>query len=524
MVAAVVGLLSLNACVDDAVSPNVDAIRAAKAKQLESVAAYNNAMAEAELIRANAEKALNDANIEYRKAETAAKETEAENAAWLLENAKAEYAMRLDAIKANAEAEVAAAKLAALAAQKLLTDYADQEIQRLFDLYKTPNDKVITLSGQLITESAKVAGLKAGVVTAEAVVKQTVVTETHNINKFKATKAALEKLGNDKDALEVQSKTLEAELKGLEDQLANLDEPRIEAQEALDAGKAQTKVTYDLSEGEYVTTSSLETVKAVAWIKNEVPSYITVVQEKEDVYSLLQSGVLRARTYFTDQVKAEQNILGKQKVTNPATPATGLYLNLDNAETALATARTDLAAAEATGSGITQDQIDAMKDNITRNLEPAVETAKEAIATQLEVIAEKDAKLTAYEDAIATFAGANKTAYDAAIANIATLQAAYDKEDAAYQLVADEYDTKDATKAAIDRLAGGLSDLNTEIAQLDKDIADSEETIANMTDVADAQALLDILEAEIKQIEVEIDVQKALAAKAKAALDEALKA
>ncbi|MCS3121506.1 hypothetical protein NXV95_20705 [Bacteroides fragilis] len=96
MVAVLLGALSLGACVDNDESASVEAVRNAKAKQLESVAALNNAKAEAEKITAEAEAALKNAQAEYQKEMT--------------EEAKQKFAVKLELIKANAERDIALAK------------------------------------------------------------------------------------------------------------------------------------------------------------------------------------------------------------------------------------------------------------------------------------------------------------------------------------------------------------------------------------------------------------------------------
>ena len=68
MVAVLLGALSLGACVDDNESASVTAVREAKAKQLESIAAMNNAEAEAKLIYAQAEAQLKAAEAALQQA------------------------------------------------------------------------------------------------------------------------------------------------------------------------------------------------------------------------------------------------------------------------------------------------------------------------------------------------------------------------------------------------------------------------------------------------------------------------
>ena len=68
MVAVLLGALSLGACVDDNESQSVTDLRGAKAEQLRSIAAMNNAEAEAKLIYANAEAQLKAAEAALKQA------------------------------------------------------------------------------------------------------------------------------------------------------------------------------------------------------------------------------------------------------------------------------------------------------------------------------------------------------------------------------------------------------------------------------------------------------------------------
>lgn len=68
MVAVLLGALTLGACVDNEESASVTNVREAKAEQLKSIAAMNNAEAQAKLIFANAEAALKAAQADAEKA------------------------------------------------------------------------------------------------------------------------------------------------------------------------------------------------------------------------------------------------------------------------------------------------------------------------------------------------------------------------------------------------------------------------------------------------------------------------
>ena len=77
IIAAMLGALTFGACVDNNESASVENVRNAKAEELKSLAALNNAKAQAELIAANAEAALKASQAAINEAEAAIKEAKA---------------------------------------------------------------------------------------------------------------------------------------------------------------------------------------------------------------------------------------------------------------------------------------------------------------------------------------------------------------------------------------------------------------------------------------------------------------
>lgn len=101
--ALALGSTTLTSCVDDNESASVTAIRDAKAQQLASIAALNNAQAKAQELRAQAEADLAAANAAYQQALA---DQEASKAEFLAEKYKA----KLEALKAQYEAQIMEAK------------------------------------------------------------------------------------------------------------------------------------------------------------------------------------------------------------------------------------------------------------------------------------------------------------------------------------------------------------------------------------------------------------------------------
>lgn len=121
MVAVLLGALSLGACVEDNESASVTAVRDAKAKQLESIAAMNNAEAQAKLIYAEAEAQL-------KAAEAALKQALADKAAAEALIKELEAQMAQDAYDAELAARLAAAEQARLEAEAAIAR-VDGELQ-----------------------------------------------------------------------------------------------------------------------------------------------------------------------------------------------------------------------------------------------------------------------------------------------------------------------------------------------------------------------------------------------------------
>ena len=106
MAAVLASALTLGACVEDKESQSVIDVRNAKTEQLKSVAAMNNATAEATRMLAEADAALKAAQAEAVKAETALKVTENELARVNVELAKVKLELagvEIDSAKAELE-------------------------------------------------------------------------------------------------------------------------------------------------------------------------------------------------------------------------------------------------------------------------------------------------------------------------------------------------------------------------------------------------------------------------------------
>lgn len=186
MVAVLLGALTLGACVDDNESQSVTDVRNAKAEQLKSIAAMNNAEAQAKIIyaeadakikeqeaalkKAQADKAAAEAEVAKLKAQMDAAAYDAELAARLAqaEKKKANAEAKLASIQGEAEkyqlelkARIAVLQKELLVAQNKLTNAQDKaesaEMARLETLAK----KYATLLYSLTEEKNNLADLNA---------------------------------------------------------------------------------------------------------------------------------------------------------------------------------------------------------------------------------------------------------------------------------------------------------------------------------------------------------------------------
>ncbi len=217
MVAVLLGALSLGACVDDNESASVTAVREAKAAQLNSIAAMNNAEAEAKLIYAEAEAQLKAAEAALQQAladKVAAEAKIKELEAQMAEDAyDAELAARLaQAEQERLTAEAAIARIngelqyyqmdlerriaelqkellqAQMDLQNKQDDIASQEMARLNKLAKNYS----TLLYSVTEEKQSLAQLEAGKLALEAELADWQVEKEQSIAENNATIAFID--------------------------------------------------------------------------------------------------------------------------------------------------------------------------------------------------------------------------------------------------------------------------------------------------------------------------------------------
>ena len=192
MVAVLLGALTLGACVDDNESQSVTDVRNAKAEQLKSIAAMNNAEAQAKLVYANAEAKLKEAEAALKQAQADKEAAEAKIKDLEAKLAADSYNAKLAAELAKAEQEKAAADAAIASIKGEAEKYQLQLQARIAELQKD----LLVAQGKLTAEQD--AAASAEMRRLEKLAKNygtllySYTEEQNNLAKLKAKKLKME--------------------------------------------------------------------------------------------------------------------------------------------------------------------------------------------------------------------------------------------------------------------------------------------------------------------------------------------
>ena len=428
--ALALGSTTLTSCVDDNESASVTAIRDAKAQQLASIAALNNAQAKAQELRAQAEADLAAANAAYQQALA---DQEASKAEFLAEKYKA----KLEALKAQYEAQIMEAKKDAADYEQQLWDKLDTHLGDLYTSYTTALGKVETLNKDIFDAQFELANVDVNQEAADAAAKEQINSINTQITYKTAQIERLKTQVGDKDALFKQ-------MNDLADQaykLINTDKPaakkaRDAANEAYDEAYApidytkvnatwtdeHAKLEWEKTALDYIfavdTLKQIETEGSLAnkliqrvseKVENAVEGcYITgnvgtwVLTEGSEYLQATQQAV----NYLNQQITNAQTTLGK--TTDAADVNGSLYAKQKAAEEAKKAA--DVAyAADPTNTSLKTD---------AENAAVSLMQAQEAVTSGIETLTDAQNKLKSYNNAIAavTKDSEQQKAYVAAVA------------------------------------------------------------------------------------------------------------
>ena len=272
MVAVLLGALSLGACVDDNESASVTAVRDAKAAQLNSIAAMNNAEAEAKLIYAQAEAQLKAAEAALQQAladkvaaeakikdleaqmaedaydaELAARLAQAEQDRLTAEAAIARINGELQYYQMDLEKRIAVLQVELMQAQMNLQnkqdDIADQEMARLNKLAKNYSTLLYSVTEEKKNlsnlETSKLQ-LEAELVDLKEVKEETIAQNNAKIEVIDKQIAMFKEYANyteDVNALQNELDLKVAEVNLANDKKTALRKAYTEAKKALDENK-----------------------------------------------------------------------------------------------------------------------------------------------------------------------------------------------------------------------------------------------------------------------------------------------
>ena len=486
MVAVLLGALSLGACVDDNESASVTSIRNAKAQQLEALAALSSAQAEAELIVANAEAALKQAKAAYQQALANAKESE-------IERLNAEHAITLEKLRAEAEQAIAIARYEAAKYEQDLLDLATERVRELYASYEVELDIMYGLQARQIDLTTSIAQNEAGLVPAE---KQAQL----NIDKWN------KQIEEYKYQIDLYNEYEGADLTELKQELAKAQKDydlvydayikALDAQnQANEAYWAQVDLfnLYNVND----VQNPLATVKAASELQNNGWWYVVNSTTKQltstlsiDYYTLNASNVEREQQTMENDVEYYTGLIGEETDEADASGSLNAQLNYWEEQKA-----DKLEADESADVTFEQGWIDQLEADLL---------------TWGEYLAQAEERLKLFNTLIASFSGEDLTAYDAAVKTITGLAEAYQTAHEAY-IVADDNRTAAQNKVNSLNTLIGQTDVEAIIARLESEIAMREGWIVDQQNsMADSNKAIELLKAELVQVEDMIVAQQAI--------------
>lgn len=532
IIVALFGAMTLGSCVSDSESSSVEAVRNAKAEQLNSVAALNAAKAAAEKALADANATLINAQAEAQKVENqrAAVEVELlkvkvdEEKAKLelqlaqLEQQKAEIANQIKLAAAQLDANLAQIQLELMNAQNAILELNKS-------IATTQNNYISNLSAQYTNSIVQLTNLKNNLLNSKRnlVLAQTDlenVTASVN-NQITIWEGWIAEQNNQIAIYKAQGSASQAEIKTDRDaayqayqvKLAGL-KPLAVAQSA--ASTAFSTAFNNLSKDELNTlqyswtaqgwvNKAIDTSKELVYEGENGVSYSTNYNEEssftidENEYQIkLAAAKAAIVTPKADLQTAQTAYDAAKKAYDEAFAAwqkdatTTKLSAYEAAKTALNAAKTNLTTAQTTYDNFNEELTD-------------LQNAYAAI-TNKDKLAAYNTSLKAYNEASLANAQATKN-YNLADASV---QMAYSKWYAlltTYNTLGDNND-----------LATAITNCENIIKQYNQNIAD----LKNHGTLTQEEAIA-TLTAQIAAIESQITVQEALVAKYKAALDAAMK-
>ncbi|EKA90977.1 hypothetical protein [Bacteroides fragilis] len=513
MVAVLLGALSLGACVDNDESASVEAVRMAKAKQLESLANINNADADAKKAITAAEVAIKEAEAAYKKAQAELEQAQADQQKILLEKAQAALEAELETAKINAEAQLNYAKASLETAKAALIaalDGVDQANKtRITTLLGKANGLLVTINQDrtdLIDAKNGLARLKAELVTVELSNQETIAKEEKNKAVAQALIAEYEKYSTkDKADAEKAAQEANAKLTAL-NQISN--EKYTANKNAIQAfneantnlnGSLYMQTIYRLTSNYYVQD----------FIEGENVNYTNDDATTGSAYSRgyykYTANIDAINKEITDQTRnlsVNKAALADANKALTDAKAAGAYKNLTKAVTD-AQKKFDDAKTEV-DKNTALNELRIAEGNLRDYVKP-LETAVESATTG---VTNSEENLKSWNDILAGVSGDNATAYATLITAMDNAVKAQLETQIAYNKASHNYSVQNSLAYTLQSIADGLADYDQLILAQKQAIAAADENIANAASIVSKEQAIANKEKEIADLENSLAVNE----------------
>ena len=513
MVAVLLGALSLGACVDNDESASVEAVRMAKAKQLESLANINNADADAKKAITAAEVAIKEAEAAYKKAQAELEQAQADQQKILLEKAQAALEAELETAKINAEAQLNYAKASLETAKAALIaalDGVDQANKtRITTLLGKANGLLVTINQDrtdLIDAKNGLARLKAELVTVELSNQETIAKEEKNKAVAQALIAEYEKYSTkDKADAEKAAQEANAKLTAL-NQISN--EKYTANKNAIQAfneantnlnGSLYMQTIYRLTQNYYVQD----------FIEGENVNYTNDDATTGSAYSRgyykYTANIDAINKEITDQTRnlsVNKAALADANKALTDAKAADAYKNLTKAVTD-AQKKFDDAKTEV-DKNTALNELRIAEGNLRDYVKP-LETAVESATTG---VTNSEENLKSWNDILAGVSGDNATAYATLITAMDNAVKAQLETQIAYNKASHNYSVQNSLAYTLQSIADGLADYDQLILAQKQAIAAADENIANAASIVSKEQAIANKEKEIADLENSLAVNE----------------
>ena len=517
LVGALVASPVFTSCVDDSESASVTALRGAKAEQLKSIAALNNAKAQAETTLAQAEAALKAAEAEYKNALAEAEKAEAANIEEMTKQAQERFALEIAKLEAQTEMYLLQYQASIQDYKNQLEDAEYNRFNELYGRYLDELDELIAMQRQLVNDKNQLARLEANVISQEAWNQYNIKNQERNIATYEAQIALLKDPAytalNEQDIYakyRVASKEADLAIKAFNaseacsnlvatsnalEEMLNLNDELRNIVSELNGQYSVLSYNYDLVDFGVYNDDINYNNKWYTWSGNTVYMKNIRIDETQK---------LQATRYYESNVKYYAEQLGKSDDTKDKNTAYGR----------LAAANADMTTAKAMPE--TTDAEKAAKEQAIQNAEYAIAEATDNLANYQRWYDNAAEELADFNEVLATFdvEQANKVG-EALLAAIEANEAA----DEAYEEAREGVQEKqNAANALWNLYANASIDVEQQIKNLEASILNCKANIEGYKVNSEEQTLANAKE-DIANLEAKIAVQKQIVADAKAAVD-----